>query len=1041
MLHHDSMSRSRFSWTQLWFRRLVACTTNLLLLLPLSADAGEIDFQTEIQPILSEHCARCHGVDAGTRESGLRLDQREAALAGGDSGEPAIVPGDPDASVLMQRILIDDESMVMPPVDEHKPLSEQQIATLRQWIVEGAPYAEHWAFTAPQQVDADALVASQGAAEHPVDAIVGAKLKQWGLERSDPAPDWQLCRRLYLDLVGLPPSPEQLAEFQQQGFDATVDRLLSSTQYGEKWARHWLDVARYSDTNGYEKDLPREQWAWRDWVIDALNQDKPYNEFIIEQIAGDLLDQATQSQIVATGFLRNSMINEEGAIIPEEFRMVEMFDRMDCVGKAVLGLTTQCAQCHSHKFDPLTHDEYFGMFAYLNNCFEARSWVYDEAQQQQLAEFQRRREQLNRQFRESRADWAAELRQWEASMLADLPQWSPLRMEEFGSVSGLNHPVAISQHRILMLGHASSDVFFIAEPGQWRDVTGVQLEVLTHDDLPFRGPGRNDVGDWRALEFEVLVQRPGEGATEPPAWEKLKLTHATADWSQPPPPSGEEDQPQKFGPVDRMIDGDDNTGWRVDRGPGRRNQSAVAVFQFDSPLQLTEGTRLKFAIRTHKFDMFGCCRISLTTAENPTAPPVDHDAVLALQIPQAERTAEQQELIFDAWRRSLPEQESWAEQYEALWQEYPSALTSVLHLRERPESMRRTTHLLDRGEWNAPLSAVDPHTPAALHPLVKTDEPPRLQFARWLASEQSPLTARVAVNRVWQAMFGEGLVETSEDFGTRAPVPEHLELLDWLAVDFMRHGWSQKHLIRRIVTSRTYQQDSRADPQARQRDPRNRLLARGPRFRAEAEVIRDIALTVSGLLHEKVGGPSVIPPVPQNVLDYNYTYPAYWKPAAPPERYRRTVYAFRKRSMPDPVLTNFDSPNSDTACARRVRSNTPLAALTGLNETIFVEAARALAERVLRAAPATDAARADYAFLLCTSRSPSDAERQAIIDFVSGQRARLAPDPSAVAELLAIESPGEKPLSEEAGAALQDAAAWTLAARILLNLDETITKN
>jgi len=1021
---------------QRWFPVLMLCCISLLRLPSLSAADREIDFLTEIQPILAEHCARCHGVDAETRESGLRLDVREAALAGGDSGEPAIVPGDPDGSALFERVATGDESMVMPPVDENKPLSDRQIETLRRWIRQGADYTEHWAFTPPRQIDLALLDKGDAAVAHPIDVIVRSKLKEWGMQPADRAPDWQLCRRLYLDLVGLPPSPDQLIAFAHDGVEATVDRLLSSTRYGEKWARHWLDVARYSDTNGYEKDLRREQWIWRDWVIDALNEDKPYDEFLIEQIAGDLLPEATQSEIIATGFLRNSMINEEGAIIPEEFRMVEMFDRMDCIGKAVLGLTTQCAQCHSHKFDPLTQKEYFGMFAYLNNSFEARSWVYSGQQQEQLAEFQRRHDELDQQFRNSRLDWAAEMRQWEQSILADLPEWTPLKMQEFGSVSGLNHPVHISDHRILMLGHASPDVFFIAEPGQSSGVTGVQLEVLTHSDLPFRGPGRNDVGSWRALEFEVFVERPADNGAAKPNWEQLKLTAATADWSEPLQESGKGKKKQTFGPVELLIDGDNNTGWQANRGRGRRNQSSVAVFQFVEPVELPPGSRLKFAIRTHKYEMFGCCRISLTTAEQPTAPAVNHDAILAMQVPEDQRTMDRQRVIFNAWRRSLPSEESLTAQYEALWQDYPEAMTSVLHLQERPEPVQRTTHLLDRGVWNQPLDPIDPHTPESLHPLAETDQPPRLQFARWLASKESPLTARVAVNRVWQAMFGEGLVETSEDFGTRAPVPEHLELLDWLAVDFMQHGWSQKHLIRRIVTSETYQQDSRVGPNAFDRDPRNRLLARGPRFRADAEVVRDIALAVSGLLHDQLGGPSVIPPVPQNVLDYNYTYPDYWKPAEPPQRYRRTVYAFRKRSMPDPVLSNFDSPNGDTACARRVRSNTPLAALTGLNETIFVEAARALALRVLREIPASDADRADYAFLLCTSRHPSEQEREEIVGFVEQQRVRIVSGELKAAEILATPEPE---LADDTTPA--DAAAWTLAARVLLNLDETITKN
>jgi hypothetical protein len=413
--------------------------------------------------------------------------------------------------------------------------------------------------------------------------------------------------------------------------------------------------------------------------------------------------------------------------------------------------------------------------------------------------------------------------------------------------------------------------------------------------------------------------------------------------------------------------------------------------------------------------------------------------MLAIQTAAAQRTPEQQAAIFAAWRAGLAEAKPLNDEIDALVKSLPQAETSVLHLAERAASDPRPTHYLDRGNWDKPLHEVHPHVPAALHPLPEDAPRNRLGFARWLADARSPLTARVAVNRVWQAIFGVGLVETAEDFGTRAPVPEYRELLDWLAVDFVEHGWSQKHLIRTIVTSATYRQSSRISLEQWERDPRNVWLARGPRFRAEAEVVRDIALGVSGLITHKLGGPSVIPPVPQNVLDYNYTYPSYWKPAEGPERYRRTVYGFRKRSMPDPVMSNFDGPNGDLACARRVRSNTPLAALTALNEPIFNEAARALALRILRGGGTTDAQRAEHAFLLCTSRTPTAAERDAVLALVESRRQRLADGWLNVREI-ASGDPAKLP-ELPANTTPQDAAAWMLAARVLLNLDETISKN
>lgn len=988
--------------------------------------ATAADFLRDVQPILAEHCKLCHGADANDRKSGLRLDLRDAALKGGESGAAAIVPGKLDQGELIRRITSTDPDVLMPPPDHKKPLSAQQIEKLKEWIKEGAKYESHWAFTAPVQAPLPAVGAT-----NPVDAMIIARLKERKIAPAPPAPSATLCRRLYLDLIGLPPSPQELAEFEKVGYEATVEALLKSERFGEKWARHWLDVARYSDTNGYEKDLQREQWKWRDWVVEALNRDMPYDQFLVEQIAGDMLPGATQDQIIATGFLRNSMINEEGAIIPEQFRMVEMFDRLDCVGKAVLGLSTQCAQCHTHKFDPLSHDEYYGMFAFLNNSYEAQSWVYTPDQHKAIAGILQRTREIDERVRAAHPQWQQEIAAWEQSLAKQQQEfaWEPLVATELGTISGLNHPTQEADKSLLMLGHGSADVFMLSTPAL-NGVTGIRLEALNHRDLPHNGPGRSRLGTWVMSEVEAYIKKP-DGKD----WEKLKLVNASADFSEAE--QKQADGKKASGPVAHLIDGTDDKTWNADRGVGRRNQPSVAVLQFEKPLAAPEGTQFKIAWRMT--DMLGCARWSVTRAAAPAAPPVNHAAILALQTPAAERTPEQQATIFAAWRASLADSKAASDEIAVIWKDYPQAATSILHMQEREPANRRATHLLDRGTWDKPMKGVEPHTPAAFHPFPADAPRNRLGFAKWLVDKRSPFTARVAVNRVWQAIFGTGLVETPEDFGTRAPVPEYRELLDWLAVDFMQHGWSQKHVIRSIVLSTTYRQTSVVSPELLEKDPRNVWLARGPRFRAEAEVVRDIALSASGLISHKLGGPSIIPPVPQNVLDYNFTYPAYWKPAEGPERYRRTLYGFRKRSMPDPVLTNFDGPNSDFACARRVRSNTPLAALTGLNETIFVEAARALALRVLREGGPSDAGRADYAFLLCTSRKPSAEERQAVLDLLESRRKRLAEGWLNPREI-ATGDPGKLPtLPPEATP--QDAAAWTLAARVLLNLDETISKN
>ena len=963
-------------------------------------------------------------MDEATREANLRLDTHRGALAGGDSGEAAIVPGEPDKSELLRRVLSDDENEVMPPPDDHQALTAQQIETLRKWIEEGANYETHWSFTPPVKAE---LPASPEL--HPVDAFVRAKLESLQLHPSPPADSATLCRRLYLDVIGLPPSPAELNAFEAEGFEATLEKLLASDRYGEKWARHWLDVVRYSDTNGYEKDLKREQWIWREWVIQALNDDLPYDQFLIEQIAGDLLPNATQGQVVATGFLRNSMLNEEGAIIPEQFRMVEMFDRIDCIGKAVLGLTTQCAQCHSHKYDPISMDEYYGMFAFLNDTYEAKSWVYTEEQQQQIARVRQGIDSAEQRLREQLPDWQHRLAAWEEETKGQQATWQPIVFHDLNSVSGLNHPVQEDDLSILMLGHSSADVYMISAT-QMQGATGLRLEVLTHGDLPFGGPGRSSTGGWGASELEVFVKRPANDS-----WDKIKLVNATADFSEPD--QKQADGKNAAGPVAYLIDGSDGTQWKADRGLGRRNTASVAVVQFETPLDLPEGCELKIVMRMT--DMIGSCRFSLTQDATPAASPVDYAAVLAFETPVGDRTSGEEAAIFAAWRKALPEAADVNAEIERLWAEYPSPRTSVLHLRKRGPDRHRATYRLDRGNWDQPLEVIAPLTPAAFHPLPESDEPERLRFARWLADEKSPLTARVAVNRIWQTLFGIGLVETSEDFGTRAATPEYQELLDWLAIDLMEHDWSQKHLIRTIVSSQTYQQTSHAGAELINRDPRNELLARGPRFRADAEVIRDIALSVSGLIHHELGGPSVIPPVPKNVLDYNYVYPGYWKPAEGPQRYRRAVYGFRKRSMPDPAMSNLDAPNGDLSCARRVRSNTPLAALTGLNEPIFVEAARALALRILREGGPSDEDRIDYAYLLCVSRLPTETERAAILNLLESRRQRLSEGWLDPREITTGE-PGRLP-ELPADTTPQDAAAWTIVSRVLLNLDETISKN
>jgi len=986
--------------------------------------AQEVDFRKQIQPILSEHCWQCHGVDESTRQGALRLDIRDSALSGGDSSVPAIVPGNAAQSQLVSRILSPDADLVMPPASLQKPLSPEQIALLKRWIEQGAPYDKHWAFAPPQRIEADLSKPIHGRiVQHALDWIVTDTLHNKGWPSTAEAKPWELCRRVYVDLIGIPPTPEQIADFQKEGIALTIDKLLADERFAEKWARPWLDVARYSDTNGYEKDMQRDQWAWRDWVLDAIRTDMPYDQFIIEQIAGDLLPDATQEQIIATGFLRNSMINEEGAIVPEQFRMVEMFDRMDCIGKSILGVSIQCAQCHTHKFDPITHDEYYGMFAFLNNTFESRSWVYT---QEQLATIQQVREGIKaaiQQYQDAHTDWLANYQTWREQVLGARPKWHRLRAELLETISGLNHPVQESDDSILMIGHHSGDVFMIA-PATLPKITGIQFEVLTHGELPFRGPGRSNIGMFDLKEIELLVQKPGSSE-----WEKQKFATATADFSNQEVKSA--DGKNSSGPVANLIDGKDETSWKSDRGLGRRNQSSVVVLELEKALENLQDHKIKIVWR--QAEMIGSCRISITDAPMPRAPAIDHDAILMMT-----ESAEPSEKTLLAWMATRQDANDQNLAIEDQWKRFPDAKTSVLHMSERDPRSARKTYTLSRGNWDQPDRPTEPQFLASFHPPDPTPQPARLRLARWLVDRQNPLTARVAVNRVWQEIFGQGLVETSEDFGTRAPVPEYQAILDTLAVDFMDSNWSLKKLVRTILLSDTYQRSSHATKMMLELDPKNRWLTRGPRFRCDAETVRDLVLSISGLMHHKLGGPSVIPPVPQNVLDYNYVVPGYWKAAEGPQRYRRAIYMFRKRSMPDPVLSSFDAPNGDAACARRIRSNTPLAALTGLNEPIFVEAAAGFALRILRESAPNDPERIQRAYLLAVSRNATDAEQQQLLAFLEQQRKRLADGWLNPREILTGDPGKLKELPAEVTP--QDAAAWTLAARVILNLDETLSK-
>jgi hypothetical protein len=919
------------------------------------------------------------------------------------------------------------------------------------------PRLRHWGFQPPLRPELPSV--RNGAwAQTPIDRFILARLEKEGLKPAPAADRVTLIRRLSLDLIGLPPTPEEVDAFvndkSADAYDKLVERLLASPHFGERWARLWLDAARYADSDGYEKDKARQVWFYREWVIHAINRDLPYDQFIIEQIAGDLLPKPTQDQMVATGYLRNSMINEEGGVDPEQFRMEAMFDRMDAVGKGVLGLTIQCTQCHDHKYDPISQAEYYRMFAFLNNCSEANVAVYAPDEQRRRAEIFRRIKGIEDDLRHRNPDWLKRMQTWESEIKAHATNWTVVR-PELDASGGQKHYL-LEDGSILAQGYAptkhTTEFTGTVPAGK---IAAVRLELLNDANLPLGGPGRSIKGTFALTEFRV-VAGPADKST--PAKE-VPIAKATADVN---PPEREleaifDDRSKKrrvTGPIAYAIDHKDETAWTVDVGPGRSNAQRNAVFTFAKPIDFGQGAVLTFKLEQkhggwnsdeNQNNNLGRFRFSVTADEAAVADPLSARVRALLDRPAARRSAAENEAVFSAWRVTVPEWKSANDQIEGLWKEHPSGSSQlVLQARDMP----RETHLLKRGDFLKPADMVGPGVPRMLHPLPADAPRDRLAFARWLADRRSPTTARACVNRIWQAYFGTGLVSSSEDFGTQCEPPSHPQLLDWLAVELMEPtvadsakapAWGLKHIHRLIVKSNAYRQSSTATADLIARDPDNRLLAHGPRFRVDAEVVRDIALAASGLLNPKIGGRSVFPPLPSFMLQPPVSYgPKAWDEDTGPERYRRSMYVFRYRSLPYPVLQTFDAPNGDFACVRRPRSNTPLQALMTLNEPIFVEAARALALKALNEGGATDAAKLRYAFRRCLSRLPTAAEESELVKLLAKNRERLEKPEAKPWEIVAANP--KQPPELPNGVTAEQAAAWTLVSRVLLNLDETITK-
>ena len=1026
---------------------------------PLTVSARVVDFAAEVRPILEAKCYECHG--AKSQKGDLRLDRRAEALRGGGEG-PVIVPGRSAESELIARVGGVEPDQLMPPAGKGERLSAEQVATLRSWVDQGANWPDdsagkkdprdHWAFRPPVRAELP-VVRDGGWPRNPMDRFLLARLESEGLAPAAEADKVTLIRRLSLDLTGLPPTIAEVDAFlgddSPGAYGAVVERLLASPHYGEKWGRHWLDAARYADSDGYEKDKSRHVHFYRDYVINAFNRDLPYDRFIVEQLAGDLLPHPTQDQYVATGYLRNSMVNEEGGVDPEQFRMEAMFDRMDAVGKGILGLTIQCAQCHNHKFDPLTQDEYYRLFAYLNSDDEPARSVYTEAQQSEIAAIRSRVDALEVQIRAETIEWRDLLDWWAADRKDDpRPSWTVVSAPFVEESTGGQRYLIQPDGSYLAQGYApTKHTGEVTVKVDAEKVTAVRLELMTDPNLPGYGPGRSPTGTCDLSEISVEAAPAGDPAKRTP----VKLVRATADYGQLEAPlearfDDRTGHKRVVGPVGFAIDGKPDTAWGIDSGPGRRNVGHQAVFAFETPVEYPGGILLTIRLAQNhggwnsddlQSNNLGRFRLAVTDANDPAADPLPRAVRAIVAVPAEQRTRDQVGELFSFWRTTVSSFGEINEAIETAWKAHPEGETAlVLQAKAEP----RMSHVLKRGDWLNPGKAITPGVPAFLNPPPVDAPASRLTLARWIVDPKAPTTARAFVNRVWQEYFGTGLVATSEDFGLQAEDPSHPELLDWLACEFMDRGWSVKSLQRLIVTSAAYRQSSVVNAESLAKDPYNRLVGRSTRLRVDGEIVRDVQLAASGLLNPELGGRSVMPPAPAFLFQPPASYaPFPWVEETGRERYRRGVYTWRRRSTFYPMLAAFDVPAAETACVRRTRSNTPIQALMTLNETLAVEAARELGRRTLVEGGSCDAERITYAFRRCVSRNPTDAERKVLLGMLEAQRNRFH-EGSADAWETATGAKAAKPEVIPEGASPDQLAAYTLMARVLLNLDETITR-
>ncbi len=1052
------------------------CFTWVLLLvgIPSSVVSDEIDFNRDVKSILSENCFQCHGPDDAHRAAGLRLDQRDGAVKESESGAIAIVPGEADRSELLSRIKSNDADLHMPPADSGKKLTAEEIEIIRRWINEGARYQGHWAFEKPSAPtipipDKTDDKAHTVRIENPIDNFVVARLQKEGLHQSAEADRATLIRRASLDLTGLPPTPAEVDAFvndqSPDAYEKLLDRLFASPHYGERMTISWLDNARYADSNGYQTDSSREMWAWRDWVINAYNANMPFDQFTVEQLAGDMLANATRDQIIATGFNRNHRLNGEGGRIEQEWFVETVIDRVETTGLTWLGLTLNCCRCHDHKYDPISQREFYQLFAYFNSVEESGvlapkskraentppllTLLTDEfkterdAIQQAIDIATQKRDQAKTQLPELLAAWEAQQKK-----STDQKVWQLIEPKLVKSVGGANLVRQDDGSWLATGPNPANDEYRIEIPLKSNRFTGLLLETIPDPSLPAQSLGRGSNGNFvlTGVSAELQVDEASTATA-------IKLAKAEADYEQPNYTAALI-QRDVLPVINRYRP---RPGWAIDGNDPAKKLTRRVFFAPSTAVDVPSNSTLVIRI-THDSQFgdhnLGRFRISVSDADIDRVGLGDGslpaDILAILETAAEARTTPQTDTLTKYFREQTdnPIRAAQTEltDAQAKLANFDANLPTTMVMKE---TKPRDAFILTRGEYDRPGEKVARAIPAFLPSLPEGAANDRLGLAQWIVSDSNPLTARVWVNREWERFFGTGLVKTSENFGSQAEFPSHSQLLDWLAVEFMRptvlpsvngvpaKAWDMKATQKLILMSATYRQATKSTTEVQQRDPANRLLARGPRFRLSAELIRDQTLAVSGLLVNTIGGPSVRPYMPEGVWDETSKYGDLrgYKHDNGEGLYRRSMYTIWKRTAAPPSLLLFDASNREVCTIKRSRTNTPLQALALLNEVTFVEAAKAMAARMIREGGATPEERITFGFRLVTGRNPADDEIRVLLAGLTEDQAGFAADPDSAKALLSV---GEQPAAKEIDTI--ELAAWMVTANVLLNLDEFVTR-